>query len=797
MDGHQLGPWNLLPDDILELLVGRNLCEIDRLHARRVCHSWRAAFARIEPPPPPPPLPLLLLPEADDDEHGLAFSCVLSGWDTHPFFLPRAARRRARCFGSCDGVWLFLAMEDGLQGDRARDHVLVNLHSFQFLDLPNVIRLDHTFPQLMKDIEIAIVAVTLSRQPTQQGCVAAGIIELPPFPIGVRPFAFWRMGDRVILPFYEDVFGDQAVEDVIYHNGYFLFLTQDEHIRVCQEPVFHDTNVDVDSILLRFEPRVDDGDAVLARYLVLCRGKVLMVVRLGCPHRRSPTSAFRVFERVDYLVVNAGVVEVLEHTWSEIDELGGRMLFLGRGCSRSYEEADGYPGMEGVYFLDDRSFRDPIFHDPDMVFDHTYHCCDNGRWSKSPFNVDRCFPERGRSKISPPKLTNRDEVLRELYRRIPCEIDRHYARRVCHSWRAALARLQPPAPHPQVPWLLLPETNEHGLTFSCVLSECRAHRFFLPSGARRARYFGSYDGAWLFLAVDGRGAQAQDHLLVNLNNFQYLDLPNAILLHNWYEPDKLDLKKVAIVAAALSRPPTERGCVVAGIIEPFLSAHRVAFWRMGDRVISPQPAWPLPLEEVEDILHYTFNRNGREHEAFLVLTTEENVLVCEPRFHGSSVQVLSNLVRFIPRGSDGQPVLARYLVESRGEVLMVVRLGSAIQYDPSAEEFRVFERRDFNDGKFNCIWNSMSELEGRMLFVGRGCSRSYEAADGPAMEGVYFLDDRSFRDPIFHDPYEQPIFRRANRCSDNGKWLEAPFIRLDRCLPERGPSKCSPPRIET
>uniref|UniRef100_A0A0E0L530 KIB1-4 beta-propeller domain-containing protein n=1 Tax=Oryza punctata TaxID=4537 RepID=A0A0E0L530_ORYPU len=718
MDGHQFGPWKLILDDVLELLVGRNLCEIDRLHMGHVCHSWRVALAKLKPPAPPPPLPWLLLPETDE-EHGLTFSCALSGWDTHPFFLPRAARR-ARYFGSCDGVWLFLAI-DGLQGDRARrDHVLVNLHSFQFLDLPNAIRIDHAFPQVMNDVEIAIVAVTLSRPPTEQGCIAAGIIELPPFPLGVRLIAFWRMGDRVMLPFYEDVCLE-AVEDVVYHKGYFLFLTQDEHIRVCQEPVFLDTYVHVDSNLMHFEPRVDDGHTVLARYLVRCRERVLMVVRLGSPHSRLPTSAFRVFERVDYQV-NTGVVELLQHTWSELDKLGGRMLFLGRGCSRSYEEADGYPGMEGVYFLDDRSFRDPIFHDPKMVFDRAYHCGDNGRWSKSPIKVDRRFPKQGPSKYSPPF---NDKVLRELYRRIPCEIDRLHARRVCHSWRAALARLELPAPHRPVPWLLLPEDGEHGLTFSCVLSECRAHRFFLPHAARRARYFGSYDGAWLFLAVDGQGAQAQYHLLVNINNFQYLDLPNTILLHNWYEPDERDLKKIAVVAATLSRPPTEQECIVAGIIELFLSAHRgVAFWRMGDREISPQPAWPWPPEEVEDLLHYTYNYNGSEYEAFLLLTKEEDVRLCDPRFQGSDMQVLSNLLRFKPRGSDGQPALARYLVESRGEVLMVVRLGSPIQYDPATEEFRVFERRDFNGGEFKNIWNAMSELEGRMLFVGRGCSRS-------------------------------------------------------------------------
>ncbi|KAF0924300.1 hypothetical protein E2562_010000 [Oryza meyeriana var. granulata] len=392
MDSHQSrAPWADPPKDILDLVVRRISCEVDRLRMGRVCHSWRLALAKLKPPAPPPPLPWLVLPETD--VHGLTFSCVLSGWRrTHPFFLPHAARH-ARYFGSYDGVWLFLAV-DG-QGDEDQDHLLVNLTNFQFLDLPNAIRIDPMFPQVIKDIEIAIVAATLSRQPTEQGCIAAGIIQLPPFFLGVKAIAFRRMGDRVILPFYEEVC-HEVVEDLLYYKGDFLLLTREEDIRVCPEPIFHEAHVQVVSNLLRFQPRGDDEN-ILARYLVQSRGRVLMVVKLSSPLDYWPTSAFRVFQREDRPLDDG----MLEYSWSELDKLDGRMLFLRRGCSRSYEAADGYPGMEGIYFLDDRSFHEPIFHDPDMAFDHAYHCSDNGKWSKSPSpQVDRCFPERGQSKYS-------------------------------------------------------------------------------------------------------------------------------------------------------------------------------------------------------------------------------------------------------------------------------------------------------------------------------------------------------------------------------------------------------------
>uniref|UniRef100_A0A0E0DU81 Uncharacterized protein n=1 Tax=Oryza meridionalis TaxID=40149 RepID=A0A0E0DU81_9ORYZ len=61
--------------------------------------------------------------------------------------------------------------------------------------------------------------------------------------------------------------------------------------------------------------------------------------------------------------------------------------------------------MEGVYFLDDRSFVEAAIGDAPKL---PYRCSDNGKWSKSPSlsqgQVERCFPERGqpRSKYSLP-----------------------------------------------------------------------------------------------------------------------------------------------------------------------------------------------------------------------------------------------------------------------------------------------------------------------------------------------------------------------------------------------------------
>uniref|UniRef100_A0A0E0B8Z2 KIB1-4 beta-propeller domain-containing protein n=1 Tax=Oryza glumipatula TaxID=40148 RepID=A0A0E0B8Z2_9ORYZ len=163
----------------------------------------------------------------------------------------------------------------------------------------------------------------------------------------------------------------------------------------------------------------------------------------------------------------------------------------------------------------------------------------------------------------------------------------------------------------------------------------------LPSPAPSA----TYDGAWLFLTVDGHGPRGLDHVLVNLNNFEYIDLPSAIFHFDCMDPENVD-----IIAATLSRAPTEQGCIVA------------------DRVFSEaeQTVWLSPLEQVEDLLYLD--------EDFLFLTKEEHIRVCPELtiFHESPERILW---RFQPRrrrddDEEEEQVLARYLMESRGSLLM-------------------------------------------------------------------------------------------------------------------------------
>jgi hypothetical protein len=134
-----------------------------------------------------------------------------------------------------------------------------------------------------------------------------------------------------------------------------------------------------------------------------------MVVRFAVdPHRWFPqTGAFRVYQATQ-LLTGTGLVHL---AWTELTSLDGRIMFLARGCSRSYEVAD-YPGFgfgDGIYFLDDRNSNDVEMVSLSQygVPRRDYTCSDNGRcrWVEGdpPLQVfQRWFTNKKFSDYSPP-----------------------------------------------------------------------------------------------------------------------------------------------------------------------------------------------------------------------------------------------------------------------------------------------------------------------------------------------------------------------------------------------------------
>ncbi|KAF8780940.1 hypothetical protein HU200_000905 [Digitaria exilis] len=143
---------------------------------------------------------------------------------------------------------------------------------------------------------------------------------------------------------------------------------------------------------------------------------------------------------------------------------------------------------------------------------------------------------------------------------------------------------------------------------------------------------------------------------------------------------------------------------------------------------------------------------------------------------------------------------ARYLVVFDGKLLVVVRFTPS-RIEPTSR-FKVFEETERDDEEGNddpnfpfadyipmsCAWSELNTLDGRMLFVGHGCSRSYRVDKYPGFEeGIYFLDDGEYFDDAVLFSLHQP---KRYPCIDNGKWSEG---RVERCFPRSDPSDHSAP----
>jgi hypothetical protein len=508
-----------------------------------------------------------------------------------------------------------------------------------------------------------------------------------------------------------------------------------------------------------------------------------MVVRYA-PDPDSSTSAFKVFRAVGPQQPeddgSGGAVGYL-YSWRKLDTLGGRMLFVGRGCSKSYETAD-YPGFEdGVYFSDDRSF----YNDDIVIFGgvREYSCSDNGKWSEGPpSNVMLFFPENGPSRLSsptwvllnpPPMSTIGDlpaHVLYEIIDRVPCEVDRARLPEVCRDWRA-LGKLELP---PRLPWLVRPVAG--GPELSCLLCGAEEiHHWRAPDEVRGARCFGSYDGRYIFVAHGG----ARGNILLNLRIGEPRVLPDYAVMRPSSRLYDSTTYPVVMIAATLSSEPEQDGCVGAAIVygEPGApNQRRLCFWRDGDsHAVDPHVLFDGKMKkaEVEDIIHF----DG----AFYLLTPAEYVYEMKPVLlpNGELKIEAGHIFYFATPNHYDREVIGRYLVESRGELLMIVKLSEA-ESPGQTGSFKVFRMRPLKTITetmivVSCVWEEVLEMDRRIFFTARASSRAYELANFPSLlhleDAIYFLDD-------LHESHQIQAFP----CRDMGKWTMMPPI-VRHCFP--------------
>uniref|UniRef100_A0ACD5XFD8 Uncharacterized protein n=1 Tax=Avena sativa TaxID=4498 RepID=A0ACD5XFD8_AVESA len=253
-----------------------------------------------------------------------------------------------------------------------------------------------------------IIAATLSSGPEQGGHVFAAAITDT-----LRQLAFWRLGDSVAT---SEIRGNNAapwhvLEDLLYHDGTFQFLTSEGHILICTPSVQQDARGQQRLVIDLQERHFDLGQhgqmfvldghgraglLITARYLIQSRGETLMVVRYARPVEMNACE-FSVHRQVEH-------GDGLGRHWEELPALDGRIMFMARGSSRCYD-VENFPALsQGVYYLDDRDSGNRFVLQDD---DDGYRCQDNGRYSWSGWPVrqheaEAWFPAREPSDYSSP-----------------------------------------------------------------------------------------------------------------------------------------------------------------------------------------------------------------------------------------------------------------------------------------------------------------------------------------------------------------------------------------------------------
>ncbi|KAE8804259.1 hypothetical protein D1007_19836 [Hordeum vulgare] len=243
------------------------------------------------------------------------------------------------------------------------------------------------------------------------------------------------------------------------------------------------------------------------------------------------------------------------------------------------------------------------------------------------------------------------------------------------------------------------------------------HILDLPEDARRARFFGSYEGRWLFLAL----RRTEGHVLLNLRTRQRITLPDVeygeIRLVGHGANRSLvrgPPRPVVMLAATLSSAPVVDGggcCVAAAILtmQRRYDAGKwryVCFWRLGSRLAIDQEESPQDIAYLDG--RFFVLTKGEHLRAYTVLHEPDPIrggdlrVQCRHYFAGRDKKL-----------RDGER-RAGYLVESRGELLMVVK---EWMDDGAASCIHLFVLTSVphdNPG-LTRVWTRVERLDGRLL----------------------------------------------------------------------------------
>lgn len=227
-----------------------------------------------------------------------------------------------------------------------------------------------------------------------------------------------------------------------------------------------------------------------------------------------------------------------------------------------------------------------------------------------------------------------------------------------------------------------------------------------------SRIIGSYGDGWL--ALSRRASHS--HIMYNLADGRIAGLADTILLIGMHSP-----AKVVIHAAATScNPCTAEPCLISTICTLLPPARKAGasvatFFSLGTVVLKT-----YLVGEFEDTIFFKGSFHCLTRTGDILLTRAATCLD-----GGVSVRFAHKLLSFV-NVFDGHHgfVASRYLVASRGELLMVTR-HSSVDGGP-ATCFIIYQMVQIHpigvQGRLH-YWKALNKLDGRLIFLARGSPR--------------------------------------------------------------------------
>ncbi|KAK4429453.1 F-box protein SKIP23 [Sesamum alatum] len=313
-------------------------------------------------------------------------------------------------------------------------------------------------------------------------------------------------------------------------------------------------------------------------------------------------------------------------------------------------------------------------------------------------------------------------------------------RAVCQNWRVAAPIAQRQLPR-EFPWLMLPlsrSSNRRGF-FNPLTGNL--HRLILPEASHSRRRAGSSRG-WLILIDESPSIflinpLTRDKITLpplssfpNVTKFDFYSIGREYTIrspeNDYYYCNLKEMRDSFIKKVILSGSPYDESNFFAFAI---LNRHEnLAYCKNG------HDSWKI-IDEArsygEDVIYFG--------DAFYAVDKFGSIAICDVNYGDMPIVKYINVGQQI----DGD---MQYLVDAMGDLLLVSRyLDFEIDIEHYLEvcktvKFCVY-RFDWNAQK----WESMANLDDKVLFLGENSSLALLASDYPGCKGnrIYFTEDYS------------------------------------------------------